>query len=268
MAAVAASLLHRIPRHPVLDAPGAAPSVEFRWDGRPLLARPSEMISSALFANGVQVFGWHRRDGSPQGLFCANGQCAQCLVLADGLPVKACVTAVRPGMDVRSLDGLPSLRADDRPLVLRREVPVVETGVLIVGGGPAGLEAAAELGAHQVPCILCDDKQVLGGKLSLQTHNFFGSVTDCHAGQRGTQIGELLERQARAAPSVETWTDAPVVGVFEGGYVGVVRAGHYTLVRPERMLVATIAHPPPSQAMSATAPTPTAAATRMFLRLA
>jgi thioredoxin reductase/ferredoxin len=212
--------------------------VEFSFDGTRMLARQSEMISSALFANGIHVFGRHKRDGSPQGIFCANGQCAQCLVLADGLPVKACITPVQPGMDVRPLDGLPSLRADDLPLHLRREIRWVETDVLIVGGGPAGLEAAIELGAHDVPCILCDDKQVLGGKLSLQTHNFFGSVKDCYAGQRGTQIGQLLEQKARGLRTVEMWTDAPVVGVFQDGYVGVVRGGRFTLVKPKRMLVA------------------------------
>jgi len=228
----------RVERHPILTVPSHPESVEFSFDGRPLLARKSEMISSALFANGIQVFGRHRRDGSPQGIFCANGQCAQCLVLADGLPVKACITAVRPGMDVRPLSGLPELLADDAPLRLKREVVEVDTDVLIVGGGPAGLTAAAELGAKNVRCVLCDDKQVLGGKLSLQTHNFFGSVADCYAGTRGTEIGRTLEEKARSQKTVDLWTDSPVVGVFEDGVVGVVRQGRFTLVRPKCLLVA------------------------------
>jgi sarcosine oxidase, subunit alpha len=228
----------RIERHPILEVPDHPETVEFTFDGRRLEARRSEMISSALFANGIRVFGRHRRDGAPQGIFCANGQCAQCLVLADGLPVKACITPVHPDVDVRSLEGLPELIADDAPMRLRREIPQVETEVLIVGGGPAGLTAAVELGSKGVKCILCDDKPVLGGKLTLQTHNFFGSVKDCYAGERGTDIGRILEKQARAQQSVDLWTDSPVVGIFQDGVVGVLRQGRFTLVRPKSMLVA------------------------------
>jgi NADPH-dependent 2,4-dienoyl-CoA reductase/sulfur reductase-like enzyme/ferredoxin len=228
----------RVERHPILDVPPHPEMVRFTFDGRELEARGSEVISSALFANGIRVFGYHRRDGSPQGIFCANGQCAQCLVLADGLPVKACITPVRPGMRVRPIEGLPELLADDTPLHLRREIPEVTTDVLIVGGGPAGLTAAAELGEHGVRCIVCDDKQELGGKLSLQTHNFFGSVDDCYAGTRGNDIGKVLEAHARAQRSVELWVSSPVVGVFQDGIVGVEKQGRFTIVRPSCMLVA------------------------------
>ena len=229
----------RIERHPVLEVPAHPETVEFTFDGRTLVARRSETIAAALFANGIHVFGRHRRDGAPQGIFCANGQCAQCLVVADGLAVKACLTAVRPGMDVRSSEGPPELKADDTPLHLVRELREVETDVLIVGGGPAGLSAAAELASHGARVVLCDDKPALGGKLVLQTHNFFGSAQDCYAGHRGMEIGEILEQQVRAQPRVDLWTNSPVVGVFQDGVVGVVKDGRFTAVRPKSLLVAT-----------------------------
>jgi NADPH-dependent 2,4-dienoyl-CoA reductase/sulfur reductase-like enzyme/ferredoxin len=228
----------RIERHPILDIPAHPEMVPFTFEGRPLEGRRSEMISSALFANGIHVFGHHKRDGSPQGIFCANGQCAQCLVMADGVPVKSCITPVRPGMDVQPIEGLPELKADDDPVKARRPVPEVATDVLIVGGGPAGLTAAAELAAEGVSCIVCDDKQALGGKLSLQTHNFFGSVKECYAGTRGMDIGVLLDSKLREQKGIDIWTDSPAVGVFQDGLVGVVRQGVYTLVRPKAILVA------------------------------
>ncbi len=227
----------RLEAHPIL--PIAPPAdVPFTWDGAPMLARVGEVISSAVMAHGVRAFGRHPKDGSPQGLYCANGQCAQCLVLADGRTVKACMAPVTPGLDVRPLDALPVLPAGASVPAAhepeRREVPV-----LIVGGGPAGLSAAAELGAHGVPVLLVDDKDRLGGKLVLQTHRFFGSIDAVHAGTRGTAIGERLSREALAFDTTEVWTGSTVLAVFGDGWVGIWRgATEYVLVRPQVLLVA------------------------------
>ena len=236
---MSASAQSRVDRHPVLDVPPDPEMVEFTFDGRALLGRRSEMLSSALLANRFPVLGRHRRDGSPQGIFCANGQCAQCLVLVDGVAVKACVTPVRAGMAVRSLSGDPELKADDARVSPAAPPPQLETDVLIVGGGPAGLTAAVELADHGARVTLCDDKPALGGKLTLQTHNFFGSVGDCYAGIRGRDIGAHLEEEVRKRPAVTVWTDSPAVGVFDDRWVGVVREGRFTLVRPKALLVAT-----------------------------
>ena len=228
----------RMEHHPVLDVPADRAEWSFFWDGRPMSARDHDTIASALIANGVHVFGRHPRDGAAQGLFCANGQCAQCLVLADGRPVKACITAVAPGMRVESLTGAPELPPDDAPRLLRPRLEGVDTDVLIVGGGPAGLTAARELGEHGVRTLLCDDRSEVGGKLILQTHNFFGSVSDGFAGVRGPAIARRLEEPLASLPSVTVWTDAPVVGVFDGGVLGVVHDGGYVPVRTKRLLIA------------------------------
>ena len=84
----------RIEKHPILDIP-TGEEVEFTFNDSKLKGRKGEMISSALIANGIHIFGHHYKDGSPQGLFCANGQCSQCLVIADGKPVKSCHTLPR-----------------------------------------------------------------------------------------------------------------------------------------------------------------------------
>ena len=227
----------RLEHHPILPVvPRTA--VPFRWDGAPCTALEGETIAAAVVAAGVHSFGRHPKDGAPQGLWCANGQCAQCLVLADGRPVKACATLVTAGLDVRPLVGLPELPKEPATPAWtdaeRREVPV-----LIVGGGPAGLAAAAELGRHGVPVLLVDDKDRLGGKLVLQTHRFFGSVDAVHAGTRGTAIGERLAREATEAATTEVWPSSTALAVFGDGWVGVWREGRrYALVRPRVLLVA------------------------------
>ncbi len=227
----------RLTTHPVLDV-SQGETVTFSWNEKPLQGLKGEMISSALFANGIQVFGHHSKDHSAQGMFCANGQCSQCLVVADGLPVKSCMTPLKQGMVICSMETLPRVPAADEPVALE-EVVTRSVQVLIIGGGPAGLSAAVELGKLGVDTLIIDDKDRLGGKLVLQTHKFFGSVEDSWAGTRGFEIGHILEQEVAAFPSVETWLETTAVGVFSDGVVGVVQRGRYVMIRPEKLLVAT-----------------------------
>jgi len=227
----------RIRKHPILTIPDKE-AIAFTWNAAPLSGVDGEMISSALIANGVHIFGHHPKDGSPQGLFCANGQCSQCLVIADGRPVKACMTPLRAGMAVQSVEGLPRLPAEDAP-PQAAPVEAVATEVLIIGGGPAGLSAAIELGKLGVRTLVVDDKDRLGGKLVLQTHKFFGSVEDSYAGTRGFEIGNILAAEIAKHPSVEVWLNTTAVAVFADQVVGVVRDGRYLSVKPAKLMAAT-----------------------------
>jgi len=228
---------YRIAEHPILSvAPRAC--VAFYWQGRELMAREGETIASALFANGIRTFGHHARDGSPQGIFCANGQCAQCLVLADGKPVKSCMEPVRPGLRAEPVDGLPELPKVGRAPVMH-EIREMAVPALIIGGGPAGMSAAVQLGQHGIGTLLVDDKQRLGGKLVLQTHRFFGSINAVYAGTRGIDIATRLEKEVRAHESVQVWLNSTALAVFSDGKVGILRdGGEYVLVKPQVLLVA------------------------------
>ena len=178
----------RIARHPILEI-GPEAGIPFYFGGKKMFARPGEVISSALFANGITTFGRHPRDGSAQGIFCANGQCSQCLVIADGIPVKGCMVTVSEGMKVTACDGTPVLPRADRASAGFEPIRTLKPDVLIIGGGPAGIMAALELAPHGAGILIVDDKHRLGGKLILQTHSFFGTVADCFAGTRGIDIG-------------------------------------------------------------------------------
>ncbi len=227
----------RITEHPVLQ-PEARGAVKFTFDGKECSALEGEMISSALFANGIKIFSRHKKDDGPQGIFCANGQCAQCSVIADGLAVKSCVTPVREGMRVETLRGTARLPRTACAVEFGR-VEELDVDALIIGGGPSGLAAAAELGKLNVNTLIIDDKAKFGGKLVLQTHKFFGSVEDCYAGTRGIDIADRLEEQLKEYPSVKAWNNAVCLAIFSDKKVGVLRGDRYYLIRPKAVVSAT-----------------------------
>ncbi len=228
----------RIESHPILSVTRPEPFTFFFGETE-LLAYPGETVASALFAHGIRTFGHHPKDGSPQGIFCANGQCAQCLVLADRRPVKACMTLVQPGMRVSPLDGLPQPPPAPERLGFR-DVEEVAVEALVIGGGPAGMTAAVELGKFGVHTLLVDDKHRLGGKLLLQTHRFFGSRSAVYAGTRGIVIAEKLAAEVQAQKTVDVWLNSPALAVFSDKKVGILREGRrYVLVQPEVLVVAT-----------------------------
>jgi NADPH-dependent 2,4-dienoyl-CoA reductase/sulfur reductase-like enzyme/Fe-S-cluster-containing hydrogenase component 2/bacterioferritin-associated ferredoxin len=228
---------YRITKHPILSIPDRTP-VSFTWNRKELTGFEGEMISSTLIANGVHIFGHHHKDNSPQGLFCANGQCSQCMVIADGQPVKSCMTPLRAHMVVESVEGLPKI-PEDKSLPETVDIPVKKVDVLIIGGGPAGLSAAIELGKLGVNTLIVDDKDRLGGKLVLQTHKFFGSVKDSHAGTRGFEIGKLLQDELLPLSSVEIWLNTTAVAVFSDHIVGVIKDNQYQKIEPKKLMVAT-----------------------------
>jgi len=228
----------RIETHPILPIEPRE-SVAFYWQGKELFAEQGETIASALFAHGIRIFGHHPKDGAPQGIFCANGQCAQCLVIADGKPVKSCMTRVEPGMHVEPLEGLPTLPKVQGPPSMH-EIKTIEVPVLIIGGGPAGMSAAIQLGNQGVKTLLVDDKHRLGGKLVLQTHRFFGSINAVYAGTRGIDIATRLENEVRAFDCVDIWLNSTALAVFSDHFVFFMDYCEiYTLVKPQVLLVAT-----------------------------
>ncbi len=229
----------RVKKHPILRIPERE-SLPIYWKDEIIQALSGDTIASALFANGIRIFGHHHKDGAPMGIFCANGQCAQCLVLANGRPVKACMETVKPEMRLNPMDGLPTLPEFGVSAYQTNEILELKVPVLILGGGPAGLSAAIELGKLGISTLLIDDKDRLGGKLILQTHRFFGSINAVYAGTRGIDIATTLQSEVAKYPSVEIWSHSTALAVFSDKKIGILRDGkEYVLVSADVLLVAT-----------------------------
>ncbi len=230
--------MENITKHPILEIPDKK-QIEFKFDGKSLYGFEGMVISSALFLNKIKVFGHHVKDSSPQGIFCANGQCSQCNVIANGIPVKACMTPLIEDMIIKSCNGLPELPVEDK-LVSIGDSEIINLEVLVIGAGPAGLSATKILGESKLNVVLVDDKDRFGGKLVLQTHKFFGSQEDVYAGKRGIDIAEILGQSVLLLKNVQIWLNSVCLAVFSDGYVGILKNNkEYVLVKPKYLLIAT-----------------------------
>ncbi len=84
-------------------------SLTFRWNGRPVPARPGDSIAAALWRQGVLVLGASRKRHRPLGLSGAFLQGE--LVQVNGVPhVRASTCEVSEGLDVRSQNVWPNAR--------------------------------------------------------------------------------------------------------------------------------------------------------------
>ncbi len=228
--------MNRIKQHPVLEVVQRQ-EVEFTFDGKSCRGFENEPVSSALFANGIKQFSIHKKDDAPQGIFCANGQCSQCTVIIDGMPLKSCVTPLKEGMDIRTLKHVPELPHDDRP-GFKQNISTLKSDVVIIGGGPSGLTSALELADLGFNIIIVEDKDKLGGKLLLQTHKFFGSQEDSYAGTRGFEIAALLEKLVKERPNITVLYETSVVGVYKDKKLGVYKNnGKYSIIDFEGLVI-------------------------------
>lgn len=110
--------------------------------------------------------------------------------------------------------------------------------VLVIGGGPAGLCAAAAAASLGAGVLLCERDYVPGGQLVKQTHKFFGSEKQ-YAGDRGIHIGKMLVDSVTADPNIEIMTEATVLGIYEDGIVTVLHNNKHVKIRPQKTIVAT-----------------------------
>ncbi len=93
----------RIEEHPILGALEKKAFVKIEVDGRLIDAFEGEPIAAALMAAGKSVFRYTRKKGEPRGIFCAIGQCTDCMMTVDEVPnIRTCITPVKAGMKIKT----------------------------------------------------------------------------------------------------------------------------------------------------------------------
>ena len=81
--------------------------VNFTLDGEAMHAESGQTIAAALMNAGIVSWRTTRFGERPRGILCGIGACYDCLLTLNGEPnVRACVTRVEPGDDVRRQDGV------------------------------------------------------------------------------------------------------------------------------------------------------------------
>jgi len=144
---------------------------QLRFDGRAIPFEDGDTIASALLRAGSSVPAVRsamRRAGST----AAIGLCFECELVVDGAPA---APAMSP------------------PVRDRREGAMAELAhfdVAIVGGGPAGLAAAAEAGAGGLTVAVVDESAAPGGR-------YFGPLTGARGRPARVRAWRCWRRAAR-----------------------------------------------------------------------
>ncbi len=160
------------------------------------------------------------------------GVCFDCLVTVDGRPnQRACLTKVASGMDVRAAPA-----ATPRPAAPTMPAEEIACDVLVVGAGPAGLTAARSLALAGADVIVADERLHPGGQ-------YFKPLAPSQAAEisdldRQFRDGAVLLQSAVSA-GVRILNETTVWAAFSPTEVAAIVAGHSTLFRPKRLVLAT-----------------------------
>lgn len=219
------------------------PAISIELDGESFNAIAGESIASALAASGRLELG-RDKSGASRGLFCGMGACFDCQVSVDGgPPVRACLTKVRQGMKLRSLDYRAAAPVAG-PQCAREPSMRLDPDVLIVGAGPAGMSTALELTEAGASVVVADERPEAGGQFFKQlarSHAFAATKpSDSQYREGAVLIERLRNSDAEVIGTANAW------GAFrdEAGKIEIcIAAGTKSyVVHPRQLVLATGAY--------------------------
>jgi NADPH-dependent 2,4-dienoyl-CoA reductase/sulfur reductase-like enzyme len=110
----------------------------------------------------------------------------------------------------------------------------METELLVIGAGPAGLTAAAEAARLGVETILVDEHRASGGMLALLGET---PVRAAHGPAASADLRRVLHAEAARAGAT-LLSQALAWGIFEDLLVGVLTPGESLEIKPKALIVA------------------------------
>ncbi len=97
----------RVKNHPILGKEPKRKKIAIFVDGKKIPAYEGEPIAASLTAAGIRVFRRTSKNEEPRGVFCAIGQCTDCVMTVDGVPnVRTCITLAKEEMRIKIQEGL------------------------------------------------------------------------------------------------------------------------------------------------------------------
>ncbi len=138
--------------------------------------------------------------------------------------------------------GLGKFRPPVNPVKLEivkksKEVPVLETEILVIGAGPAGLSAALSAGSMGARVIVIDRNSKPGGQLIKQIHRFFGSK-DYYSSVRGIEIANFIQTKLKEY-NIDLKPNTTALGFYEDQVVLAESKGSPLKIKAKRYVIAT-----------------------------
>ena len=141
---------------------------------------------------------------------------------------------------IRRFAGLGKLDVDNPPGSHYEHVHQ-HADVAVVGGGPAGLSAAAEAGRAGLRVTLIDDQPSLGGHLRADSHVYrrLRGLVEADRAEQGFELAQGLAQALDELPNVRVLNNANAFGLYEGNLLGILQGKRVIKLRADSIIVAT-----------------------------
>lgn len=230
--------MDKIVTHPILDIPEEQ-QVSFSFEGKIIIGEKGRTIAAALHQAGYPVHS-HSINNRKRSLECGIGKCGACEMLVDGTIRRICITKVD---NIKAVAEIPAdYQPESIPLKTKNPTRVFRTEVVIIGAGPAGLATREVLNQHNIPNIVIDNNDTIGGQFTMQTHQFFFFEKEKKfGGMRGFDIAKTLAGEDHEG----IFLQSTVWDILEGKRIAVknIHTEEIYYVDAEHLVVATGAVP-------------------------